>query len=135
MNENDNTLHTKEHRRETSATSYLHYTSAHPRYTFKGIIKSQLYRIRRLCSREEDYIIAAELLKQRCTASDYKIDVIEDVFDNYKEIPRDLNARNREAITMVQNLLMTVAIVSFATTGHVIFKMWSVAMSLGSPIR
>ena len=96
MFKNDNTLHTKEHRKETSATSYLHYTSAHPRYTFKGIIKSQLYRIRRLCSREEDYIIAAELLKQRCTASDYKIDVIEDVFDNYKEIPRDLNDRFRD---------------------------------------
>ena len=49
----DNTIHTKEHRKETSASTYLHYTSAHPRYTFKGIMKSQILRIRRLCSRDE----------------------------------------------------------------------------------
>ena len=86
----DNNIHTKEHRKETSATSYLKYTSAHPRYTFKGIIKSQLHRIRRLCSREEDYKEAALLLKQRCIASDYKLDVINEVFTNYDEIPRNL---------------------------------------------
>ena len=90
---NDNTIHTKEHRKETSATSYLNYTSAHPRYTFKGIMKSQLHRIRRLCSREEDYKEAVELLKRRCIASNYKIDVIQDVFANYEEIPRNLNDR------------------------------------------
>ena len=38
---NENNIHIKEHRKETSATSYLNYTSAHPRYTFKGIMKSQ----------------------------------------------------------------------------------------------
>ena len=76
MYKQNNNLHTKEHRKETSATSYLNYISAHPRYTFKGIMKSQLHRIRRLCSNETDYKEAAELLRQRCTASNYKIDVI-----------------------------------------------------------
>ena len=33
------------------------------------------------------------MLKQRCTASNYKIDVIQDVFANYEEIPRNLNDR------------------------------------------
>ena len=93
MYKQNNNLHTKEHRKETSATSYLNYISAHPRYTFKGIMKSQLHRIRRLCSNETDYKEAAELLRQRCTASNYKIDVIQEVFANYEEIPRNLNDR------------------------------------------
>ncbi len=90
---NENNIHTKEHRKETSTTSYLNYTSAHPRYTFKGIMKSQLYRIRRLCSRESDYKEAVELLKQRCTSSGYKHTDITDVFENYEHIPRSLEDR------------------------------------------
>ena len=71
----------------------LHYTSAHPRYTFKGIMKSQLQRIRRLCSREDDYKEAAKDLKERCIASGYKIDVVDAVFANFEEIPRTLEDR------------------------------------------
>ena len=83
-------IHTKEHRKETSATSYLHYTSAHPRYIFKGIMKSQLLRIRRLCSREEDYLQAVESLKIRCKSSGYRQDDIETVFANHEVLPRNL---------------------------------------------
>ena len=92
----ENTIHAKEHRKETSATSYLKYTSAHPRYTFKGIMKSQLQRVRRLCSKEDDYKEAVNLLKLRCTASSYKADVIQEVFQNYEEIPRSLQERERD---------------------------------------
>ena len=94
MFKHDNSIHTKEHRKETSATSYLNYTSAHPRYTFKGIMKSQLQRIRRLCSREDDYLAAGKELKERCIASGYKLDVIDAVFANYEEMPRNLQDRH-----------------------------------------
>ena len=83
-------IHTKEHRKETSATSYLHYTSAHPRYIFKGIMKSQLLRIRRLCSREDDYLLAVEGLRSRCVASGYRRDDIEMVFAGHEVLPRNL---------------------------------------------
>ena len=96
MFKKEDNIHTKEHRKETSATSYLKYTSAHPRYTFKGIMKSQLQRIRRLCSEEDDYKDAVELLKLRCKASSYKLDVIEEVFDNYEDIPRNLEDRSKD---------------------------------------
>ena len=39
----DGTIHTREHRKETSSNSYLHFESAHPRHTFAAIRKSQLY--------------------------------------------------------------------------------------------
>ena len=92
----DNNIHTKDHRKETSATTYLHYTSAHPRYTFKGIMRSQLHRIRRLCSRDEDYIRAGKELKERCIASGYKLDVVNLVFNNYEEIQRNLDNRHKD---------------------------------------
>ena len=86
----EGSIHTKEHRKETSATSYLHYTSAHPRYIFKGIMKSQLLRIRRLCSREADYLQAVECLKSRCERSGYRRDDIETVFASHEVLPRNL---------------------------------------------
>ena len=89
----ENTIHTKEHRKETSASSYLHYTSAHPRYVFKGIMKSQILRIRRLCSRDRDYLDAVQLLKERCEASDYRVDEIATVFLNHEVLPRNLYSR------------------------------------------
>ena len=92
----DNNIHTKEHRKDTSATSYVNYASAHPKYTFKGIMKSQLYRIRRLCSRETDYVVAVEQLKHRCKASGYKMNDITEVFAGYEDIPRNLEDRIRE---------------------------------------
>ena len=59
-------------------------------------MKSQLYRIRRLCSRETDYVEAVELLKERCTASGYKLNDIDEVFTNYEELPRNLEDRAKE---------------------------------------
>ena len=86
-----NTIHTKEHRKETSASSYLPYISAHPRYVFRGIMKSQMKRIRRLCSRDVDYIEAIELLKKLCISSGYKNEDVTLVFDNYQRLPRNLD--------------------------------------------
>ena len=76
------TLHTREHRKETSANSYLLGKSAHPRHTFPGIIKSQLYRIRRLCSLETDYTIAVENLRRRCFNSCYIKTTVNDILDD-----------------------------------------------------
>ena len=92
----ENNMHTKEHRKETSTTTYLKYTSAHAKYTFKGIMKSQLQRIRRLCSRQSDYVEAVEQLKQRCAASGYKAVDIEAVFTDYENIPRTLDDHTRD---------------------------------------
>ena len=67
----NNTLHTREHRKETASSSFLNFSSAHPRHTFPGIIKSQFYRLRRLCSQEKDFQSAVNDLKQRCLNSGY----------------------------------------------------------------
>ena len=109
----DGTIHTKEHRKETSSNSYLHYESAHPRHTFAGIIKSQLYRIRRLCSRETDYNEAVLNLKNRCLNSGYKASLIESILSEANNIQRTLEYNH---IQPVQNEIETLRLIILSGT-------------------
>ena len=89
----NNLLHTKENRKETAANLYLRYTSSHPSYTFKGIVKSQMYRLRRLCSRQEDYETALENLKMRCINSGYEKEMVEGILEQAGDLQRDLTRK------------------------------------------
>ena len=84
------TIHTKEHRKETSSNSYLHFDSAHPKHTFPGIVKSQLYRVRKLCSQESDYEEAVSKLKDRCINSGYDASWVNPILEEAKSIRRTL---------------------------------------------
>ena len=86
----DNTIRTREHRKDTSAKSYLKYNFAYPRHIFAGIIKSQLHRLRRLCSRNIDYENAVVDLKQRCIKSEYPITVIDNILNTAPNIIRTI---------------------------------------------
>ena len=94
----DNTIHTREHRKETSATTYLLHNSAHPRHTFSGIVKSQVYRLRRLCSRDVEFVKSVAELKIRCLNSCYPATMVNQILDNAPNISRNLRVdRNLEA--------------------------------------
>ena len=86
----DNTIHTCEHRKETSATAYLLHNSAHPRHTFSGIVKSQLYRLRRLCSRDVEFVKSVADLKVRCLNSKYPAAMVNEILDNAPNISRTI---------------------------------------------
>ena len=91
----DNRLHTKESRKETASNSYLHYQSAHPTFTFMGIVKSQMYRLRRLCSRDEDYKEAIQNLKKRCLNSGYDEEKVDSILNEADNVQRSLTRRHR----------------------------------------
>ena len=59
---NTHRLDTKVFFKGTDTHALLHGTSYHPRHTFKGLVKSQLIRFRRICSRDEDFHEATGLL-------------------------------------------------------------------------
>ena len=86
----DNCLHTREYRKETSSQSYLKYSSAHPRHVFSGIVKSQMYRIRRLCSRDIDYHKAIDELQLRCLKSGYPHKMLLSILSEAPNIIRSL---------------------------------------------
>ena len=72
-----NQLHTREYRKETSSLSYFKFGSAHPSFGYKGIIKSQLIRLRRISSRDYYFNIAVDKLRTRCMNSGYHIDEVD----------------------------------------------------------
>ena len=86
----NDSLHTKEHRKETSADSYLHITSAHARHTFAGIEKSLLYRLRRLCSQQTDFESAVDQLQMQCLMSGYDPKMVESILSHGKSLLRIL---------------------------------------------
>ena len=90
----DNKFHTKEHRKETASSSYIRFGSAHPNHCFKGIIKSQMYRLRRLCSRNSDFMHAIRDLKDRCLNSNYDKELVEGILAQATSLDRDLSPRN-----------------------------------------
>ena len=91
----ENQLHTIEHRKETSSNSYLRMGSAHPNYTFKGIVKSQMYRLRKLCSRDTDFDTAITGLRKRCLNSGYDIKMIDEILGSAKDLRRDISTTHR----------------------------------------
>lgn len=70
--ENNNTLVVKPYTKPTASGTYLSPYSGHPDATIKSIPFAQLVRIRRICSREEDYIQYAKILIRRFCLLGYK---------------------------------------------------------------
>ena len=123
----DGTIHTKEHRKETSSNSYLHFESAHPRHTFAGIVKSQLYRVRKLCSREIDYDEAVLKLKNRCVNSGYNVSLIESILGEAKNIRRTLEYTNIQPVSNNKENLRLVVL--SGTTYHNEYKKFAKRMN------
>ena len=94
----NNQLHTKEHRKETASNSYLRMGSAHADYTFKGIVKSQMYRLRKLCSRDEDFISAIAGLKERCINSGYDLAMVNEILSSANDLNREIKTTHNITI-------------------------------------
>lgn len=112
---NDDTIHTKENRKSTSVNNYLCVTSAHPRHTFPGIVKSQLYRLRRLCSRDSDFKDAVKDLKLRCINSGYQIKMVNDILSSANSLTRNL----LPTCTLPVNKNVVVRLVALAGSSYV----------------
>lgn len=56
------TLDVKVFFKKTDTHALLHRESFHPRHTFKGIVKSQLLRFKRICTRPHDFMNAVQIL-------------------------------------------------------------------------
>ncbi len=90
-----NQIHTRENRKETASNLYLRSGSAHPNYTFKGIVKSQMQRLRRLCSKDEDFEASIDQLKVRCYNSGYDKTMVDNVLEESHLLTRDFRSKPR----------------------------------------
>ena len=89
-------FHTREHRKETASNSYVKFGSAHPKHCFKGIVKSQMFRLRRLCSKDSDFMEATGKLRQRCMNSGYDMDMVDSILAQASVLDRVLTPRVKD---------------------------------------
>lgn len=64
-------LDVKPHFKDTNTFQYLHFSSAHPRCTRKGIVKGEMTRILRACSAEDTYNHCVKKLQNHFSARGY----------------------------------------------------------------
>lgn len=55
-------LDVKVYFKPTDTHALLYKSSFHPKHTFRGLIKSQLIRFNRICTRQEDFMTAVQIL-------------------------------------------------------------------------
>ena len=69
--QSDNTLSTKTHFKATNTFQYLHFSSCHPRNTFKGIVKGEAIRFLRANTEEKNFTIHIKDLKRHLSYRGY----------------------------------------------------------------
>ncbi|XP_069616227.1 uncharacterized protein [Ranitomeya imitator] len=72
------------YRKPTATNSLLHFTSFHPYHLKRGILKGQFYRVKRNCSRTEDFVEQSRKLTRRFHERGYPRKVVIKAFFNCK---------------------------------------------------
>ena len=72
----EHSLYTDLHNKDTDAHNYLHYCSSHPSHCKRGIPFGQFLRLRRICTREEDFIRHALIMGAHFLSRGYPTDLI-----------------------------------------------------------
>lgn len=69
----DNKLDTKVYFKPTDTHELLHKSSYHPKHTFKGIVRSQVMRFKRICTNIDDFHLACNILFSAIRTRGYAI--------------------------------------------------------------
>ena len=114
------TIYSREHRKETASTSYLSAKSAHPRHTFAGIVKSQLFRLRRICSSDDDFQSSIMELEKRCLRSGYSRTMVQNILSTAPTLIRSLSHANNTNDNLSANeiILKNIRLVILAGTTY-----------------
>lgn len=78
-------LDTKVFFKETDTHALLHKRSFHPKHTFAGLIKSQILRFDRICTRQEDFMSATKTLFQALRRREYSRSFLRKIFRSFRE--------------------------------------------------
>ena len=101
----ENTLQTKTFFKETDTHQLLHTQSFHPKHTFKGLIKSQFIRFKRLSSNSQNYNATCKTLIKYLKNRGYNQSNLRksqyDVWHNYAHQPKEDNKNRNEVIPII----------------------------------
>ena len=94
---NDLTITTKLHTKETDRNAYLHYNSYHPTSMKNNIPYGQALRVKTICTNETDLSPSLHQMKEKFTNRGYPRDIIEKQLNRAKSIERkDLLKKSRK---------------------------------------
>lgn len=81
---NSHKLDIRVHFKVTDTHALLYATSFHPKHTFRGIVKSQLLRFKRICTRDEDFIRTVRVLFKALTQRGYSRSFLRHCFKTFE---------------------------------------------------
>ena len=84
--------------------AYVKSGSAHPKHCFKGIVKDQLLRLRRLCSRDSDFFEAVSQLRNRCLNSGYSVEMVDNILQQAHVLQRNLTINRNEDVCDINSV-------------------------------
>ena len=106
--DNEGCLSTDLHVKLTDTHQYLHRDSCHPSHCKRGISYSQALRIRRICSRTEDYLQRTQELKGYLINRGYNEDEVQQQIDRTSGLDRDALLRSKRTKTPLQRVPLIV---------------------------
>ena len=72
--------------KDTDTHALLHKSSFHPKHTFAGLIKSQLLRFHRICTRQQDFTEATKVLFRALSTRGYSRTFLRACFKTYQQV-------------------------------------------------
>lgn len=78
-------LDTKVFFKETDTHALLHARSFHPKHTFAGLVKSQLLRFHRICTKHEDFMEATRILFKALKQRGYNRSLLRKTLRSFRE--------------------------------------------------
>lgn len=83
--------------KDTDTHALLQFDSFHPKHTFRGILKSQLLRFKRICTRNEDFLEAVKILFKALRKRGYSRPFLRSIYKKFhskqenKQIKEEFN--------------------------------------------
>jgi peptide-methionine (R)-S-oxide reductase len=123
------TLYTDLYCKPTDAHNYLLFNSAHPHHLVKSLPYSQLLRVRRICSRLQDYDKNAIMIGQHFIRRGYPEDLIESEIIRARRMDRNLLLQDKPQTSQSKSFDETFVITQYNPSctplKEIITKNWS----------
>ena len=112
----------------TDSHNYLHFNSAHPEHNKTSLPYSQYLRLKRICSRDEDFIIHSRMITFHFVRRGYPKKLLLDAFNKVKGIDRMtlLEQPRKEQQEDETIFLITTYIPGFSGLRDIVQKNWGI---------
>ena len=120
--EPDNSLSTTLYTKDTDAHNYLKFNTCHPNNCITSIPYSQFLRLKRICSKEADFVEECRTLATYFAKADYPLDIIQSAFAKVFILNRDDLLKDKSIIPNTEVQDETILVTTFHPRGYLISK-------------